>query len=115
MNSTESNSKDIWMPVNLEAVIDSMLQEDEERQKQIRKEYLERNRERIKQYNKEYYKETKAVCIKRATEYYQANKASINEKVVCEDCGRCFTFQNKKRHEKSHFHQTLTAIKAQIR
>ena len=89
MNSTESNSKDIWMPVNLDAVIDSMLQEEEERQKQIRKEYLERNRERIKQYNKEYYKETKAVCIKRATEYYQANKASINEKVVCQDCGKC--------------------------
>ena len=31
------------MPVNLEAVVDSMLQEEEERQKQIRKEYLEKN------------------------------------------------------------------------
>jgi hypothetical protein len=37
MNSTESYSKDMWTPVNLEAVVDSMLQEDEERQKQIRK------------------------------------------------------------------------------
>jgi hypothetical protein len=45
-----------------------------------------------------------------ASACYHANKDSKNEKAVCKECGKTYTHQNQKRHEKSKFHQTNKQI-----
>ena len=100
MKQVESNDN-----VFMETLVDSMLQEEDERQRMIRKLYLERNKERIKGYHQKYYKETREKRIKIASDYYEANKDQKNEKAVCGDCGQQYTLQNKKRHQQSKFHE----------
>ena len=100
-------SKD-YGTLELSDIVATLLQEEAERKRAVRKAYLERNKERISHYMKEYYKETRGDRIRMATEHYQAKKDIFNEKLCCEGCGRFYTFQNKKRHEQSKHHQKKT-------
>jgi hypothetical protein len=97
-----------YSTLELSEIVATLLQEEAERKRTVRKAYLERNKERISHYLKEYYKETRGDRIRIATERYQANKHILNEKLCCEGCGRLYTFQNKKRHEQSKHHQKKT-------
>lgn len=89
---------------NGEMMIEKFLQEEAQRHSDVRKAYLERNRERIKRYQTEYYKQNKAEMNKTAKEFYQANKDAKNAKMVCQQCGKEYTQQNRKRHEKTKYH-----------
>lgn len=58
-------------------------------------------RQKWNDYMKDYYYNH----IEQKQKYYQDKKESLNEKIEC-SCGKTFTKQNKKRHEKSKYHQT---------
>ena len=58
-------------------------------------------REYMKQY-REAHKDRKAELMK---EWHQRNKYRLLESLVCDVCGRTYTFNNKRRHEQSNPHK----------
>ena len=64
------------------------------------KNWYENNREYRKEYRKEFNEKNKD----KYHEYYESRKSVLSEKHLC-GCGMEYTYQHKKRHEKSQKHQ----------
>lgn len=80
----------------------------EERQQyaqEYNKNYREENKEYYKEYSKNFYEKNQHYINIRNTENYIKNKSKRLEKHVC-SCGKTYTFEHKKRHEKTIFHQS---------
>ena len=70
---------------------------------EYQKQYNEANKEHIDEYQKQYREKNKEKILENQKEYYEANKEKLLEKHICE-CGREYTYNHKKRHEKSQYH-----------
>ena len=67
------------------------------------KEWYEANKERLLEVNKKWKEDNKDYIMQQNQVYRDKNKAKIQESIVC-GCGKVYTKQNKKRHEKTKKH-----------
>ena len=73
-----------------------------------RKLYRDSNKDKIKEHRHEYYEENKDKVLNKLKVYRENNKEKLkerkSEKHSCE-CGKNYTINHKKRHERTKFHQ----------
>ena len=78
--------------------------DNEEKCRQNKQNYWNDNHEYLL-YQKQIYRQLNPDVIKRnSKEYWQKKKDILLEKKQC-GCGKSFSFQHKRRHEKSQYHQ----------